>query len=227
MIEQLPKCWANRLKAELTASYFAELVAFVEQERSQHSVYPPVGDVFSAFRLTPYEKTRVLLLGQDPYHGEGQAHGLCFSVQSGVKLPPSLKNVFKELNADIGCEIPSHGDLSSWARQGVLMLNTVLTVRAAAANSHRKRGWEKFTDEVIRQVSAKTSPVVFVLWGKPAQKKLDLIDTDRHHVIQSAHPSPLSARNGFFDSRPFSQINQALEDSGQQAIDWAVTQRPS
>lgn len=222
MIEKLPKCWSRQLNDELQAPYFQDLATFVEKERKEHSVYPPVGDVFAAFQLTLFDKTRVLLLGQDPYHGEGQAHGLCFSVKEGVKLPPSLKNIFKELHADLGCEIPGHGNLSSWAKQGVLMLNTVLTVRASEANSHRKRGWETFTDEVIRRVNAKSSPVVFVLWGKPAQKKLELIDTDRHHVIQSAHPSPLSAKTGFFDSRPFSKVNHALESTGQPPIDWAV-----
>jgi uracil-DNA glycosylase len=224
MKNQLPAAWANVLADELAAPYFHELTKFVEEQREQDDVYPPPDEVFSAFHKTPYESTRVLLLGQDPYHGEGQAHGLCFSVKPGVKTPPSLVNIYKELNTDMGCEIPNHGHLTAWAAQGVLMLNTVLTVRSGEANSHRKKGWEKFTDAVIRKVNDKTSRVVFVLWGKPAQKKLSLIDEDRHVVVQSAHPSPLSARTGFFGSRPFSQINQTLEED---PIDWCLSNWPS
>jgi uracil-DNA glycosylase len=223
MDHQLPEAWAELLADELSAQYFGDLKSFVEQERAEHEIYPHNKDVFNAFQLTSFEETRVLILGQDPYHGAGQAHGLCFSVQSGIKVPPSLKNIYKELNSDLGHEVPSHGHLAEWAREGVLMLNTVLTVRASEANSHRKKGWEQFTDAVISAVNEKSTRVVFVLWGKPAQKKLDLIDTERHVVVQSAHPSPLSARTGFFGSRPFSQINQALVGSGQESIDWTIT----
>lgn len=222
MDEQLSKSWSQRLADELALPYFAELKSFVKQQREQHIVFPSSDDVFNAFQLTTYANTRVLLLGQDPYHGAGQAHGLCFSVQSGVKTPRSLVNIFKELKSDLGYEIPNHGYLAEWAKQGVLMLNTVLTVRSGEANSHRKQGWEQFTDAVIRQMNEKASRVVFVLWGKPAQKKLSLIDTDRHTVVQSAHPSPLSARTGFFGSQPFSQINAALIESDQAPIDWQL-----
>jgi uracil-DNA glycosylase len=222
MTERLPECWTKQLAEELAAPYFTELNEFVQQQREEHTVYPPEEEVFSAFEFASFDNTRVLLLGQDPYHGEGQAHGLCFSVRPEIKTPRSLLNIYKELNSDLGCEIPDHGYLADWAKQGVLMLNTVLTVRESEANSHRKKGWEKFTDAVIQKVNAKSSRVVFVLWGKPAQKKLNLIDAERHSIVQSAHPSPLSARTGFFGSRPFSKINQALIESGQQPIDWAL-----
>jgi uracil-DNA glycosylase len=207
----LPNSWQTVLAAELDKPYFQKLEAFLAQERQNHTIYPPVAEVFSAFELTPYESVKVLLLGQDPYHDENQAHGLCFSVRPGIKTPRSLVNIFKELKDDIGCNIPSHGYLESWAKQGILMLNAVLTVRAHTPNSHKNQGWEKFTDAVISKVNDKADPVVFVLWGSYAQKKLDLIDTNRHTVIQSAHPSPLSARNGFFGSKPFSAINSALK----------------
>ena len=219
---RLPKSWAGVLKDELNAPYFAELRAFVEAEREQHQVFPPPQDVFNAFKMTPYDQVRVLLLGQDPYHDDGQAHGLCFSVQPGIKPPPSLANMYKELKNDLGCDIPQHGNLVAWAEQGVLLLNTVLTVRAHKANSHRRKGWERFTDAVIRQVNAQQSHIVFVLWGNPAKKKADLIDTDRHTIVQAAHPSPLSARNGFFGTKPFSAINAALEESGQGPINWCI-----
>ncbi len=220
---QLPNSWADELKPELDAPYFAELKEFVDAEREQHEVFPPADDVFNAFKMTPFDKVRVLLLGQDPYHDDGQAHGLCFSVRPGVKLPPSLANIYKELKSDVGCNIPNHGNLESWAKQGVLMLNTVLTVRAHKANSHRRNGWETFTDAVIQLVNAKETGVVFVLWGKPAQKKADLINTDCHTIVQSVHPSPLSAHTGFFGSKPFSAINAALRKSGQEPIDWCIT----
>jgi uracil-DNA glycosylase len=190
-------------------------------------VYPPAKDVFAAFALTPFEEVRVLLLGQDPYHDHGQAHGLCFSVRPGVKPPPSLANIFKELHDDIECAIPDHGCLVSWARQGVLMLNVVLTVRAHQAHSHRGKGWETFTDAVIRKVNDKAAPVVFVLWGKPAQKKARLIDLQRHAIVAAAHPSPLSAHRGFFGSKPFSAVNQALVERDQQTVDWQIPDRAS
>lgn len=217
-----PSSWSAVLSDELSADYFAELQTFLAAERRQHAVFPPENEVFTAFALTSYDRVRVLLLGQDPYHDTDQAHGLCFSVRPGVKTPPSLRNIYRELHDDLGCEIPNHGYLPSWANQGVLMLNTVLTVRAHQAHSHRKKGWEQFTDAVIRKVNEKSRRVVFVLWGKPAQQKIRLIDTQRHAVIQSAHPSPLSARRGFLGSRPFSAINRILREAGQREIDWCI-----
>jgi uracil-DNA glycosylase len=219
---ELPRSWARVLADELTASYFVELQAFVEQERRRHSVYPPAADVFAALAMTPYDRVRVLLLGQDPYHDEGQAHGLCFSVRPGVRPPPSLVNIFQELHDDLGCPIPKHGHLAAWARRGILLLNTVLTVRAHAAGSHRGHGWEKFTDAVIRKVNEKRDPVVFVLWGRPAQQKIKWIDAGRHAIVTAAHPSPLSAQRGFFGSRSFSAVNQALRGWGQEELDWRL-----
>ncbi len=221
-IPPLPDDWLDTVSDEFQKPYWPKLQKFVAEERQQYDVYPPEADVYSAFQLTPYNHVRVFLLGQDPYHGPGQAHGLCFSVRPGRETPPSLVNIYKELRDDIGCQIPNNGYLVPWAEQGVLMLNAVLTVRAHLANSHKGKGWETFTDAVIRQVNAKSDPVVFVLWGGYAQKKLPLIDTSRHVVIQSVHPSPLSARSGFFGSRPFSQINAALRAAGQPEIDWQI-----
>ena len=214
--------WNPILRAELDAPYWAELQAFVAQERREHVVYPPADEVFAALHLTPYAATRVLILGQDPYHGPGQAHGLCFSVRRGVRRPPSLDNIFKELADDVGCAPPGHGNLEAWARQGVLLLNSVLTVRAHHAGSHAAKGWERFTDRVIRVVNDKPERVVFVLWGAYARKKAALIDLSRHVVIESAHPSPLSARNGFFGSRPFSRANAALAEAGLGPIEWCI-----
>lgn len=222
---KLPPSWRRVLGDELSEPYFQDLQKFLRDERHRHTVYPPAKDVFAAFELTPFDKVRVLLLGQDPYHGDGQAHGLCFSVRQGIKPPPSLANIFKELHEDLGCEILDHGCLESWARQGVLMLNTVLTVRAHQANSHRGKGWEMFTDAVIRKVNGKRAAVVFVLWGGPAQKKARLIDLNRHALVQAAHPSPLSARRGFFGSKPFSAVNRELKSRGQKAIGWRIENR--
>jgi uracil-DNA glycosylase len=218
----IPEPWQPLLAQETEKPYWPRLEAFVGEERDKHTVFPPEADVFNALALTPPDNVRVLLLGQDPYHNEGQAHGLCFSVLPGVPLPPSLANIFKELQSDLGCPIPNNGYLTSWAEQGVLMLNAVLTVRAHEANSHKGHGWEIFTDAVIKAVNTRPDPVVFVLWGGFAQKKLTLIDTERHTVVQSAHPSPLSARTGFFGSRPFSQINAALNTSGKPEINWQI-----
>ena len=215
--------WSSLLRREFDRPYWAELQDFVRHERERHVVFPPHDEVFSALHLTPFAATRVVILGQDPYHGSGQAHGLCFSVRRGVPIPPSLRNMHKELHQDLGCPTPSHGNLEHWARQGVLLLNTTLTVREGEAASHQGRGWETFTDEVISAVDAKSSRVVFLLWGAASRRKKSLIDTDRHTVIESAHPSPLSAHNGFFGSRPFSRANQALRESGQEPIDWAIT----
>ncbi len=222
MKQYLPADWHALLADELEKPYFQELEAFLEQERQQHTIYPAEEDVFSALKLTPYEQVNVLLLGQDPYHNENQAHGLSFSVRPGVKLPPSLRNMYKELQADLGHDIPNNGYLVPWAKQGVLMLNAVLTVRANQPNSHKNKGWEKFTDAIISKVNKKSSPVIFVLWGSYAQKKEKLIDLERHIVIKSAHPSPLSARRGFFGSRPFSTINKALSAAGKPEIDWRI-----
>jgi uracil-DNA glycosylase len=218
----LPASWRPVVGEEVRQPYYAELTAFLEAERRHHTVFPPEERVFSALELTAYEEVRVLLLGQDPYPGEGQAHGLAFSVLPGVRPPQSLVNIFKELHDDLGCRVPNNGYLAPWAKQGVLLLNTVLTVRAHAPNSHKGKGWEKFTDAVIRKVGAKSDSVVFLLWGGHAQKKIKLIDTDRHVILQSAHPSPLSARNGFFGSRPFSQTNDALRAAGRRPIDWQI-----
>jgi uracil-DNA glycosylase len=218
----LPDGWQPLLADELEKPYFQQLRAFVDQERRIHTVFPPEEQVFSALELTPYERVNVLLLGQDPYHDENQAHGLAFSVRPGVTLPPSLRNVFIELRNDLGCRIPNNGYLVPWASQGVLLLNAVLTVRAHQPNSHKHHGWETFTDAVIRIVSGKPDPVVFVLWGTYAQKKVVLIDTRRHTIVQSAHPSPFSARSGFFGSKPFSRINAALRAVGKPEIDWQL-----
>ena len=219
---RLPQSWKDVLGGELTKPYFQHLQGYVAAERKAHTIYPPANKVFAAFEHTPFNKVSVLLLGQDPYHGEGQAHGLCFSVLAGVKPPPSLANIYKELHADVGCAIPSHGHLVRWAEQGVLMLNAVLTVRAHTPNSHKGKGWEQFTDAAIAAVNKKAEPVVFVLWGGYARKKAKLIDTTRHVIVQSAHPSPLSAYNGFFGSRPFSRINAALHAAGRPLIDWQI-----
>ena len=219
---KLPEDWAEVLNEELEQPYFHKLTRFVEEERSKQQVFPPDEDVFNALKATPFEKVRVFLLGQDPYHDTGQAHGLCFSVLPGIKPPPSLVNIYKELASDTGFLIPKHGYLQSWAEQGVLMLNAVLTVRAHQANSHKDKGWELFTDAIIRKVNAKTEPVIFVLWGGYAGKKATLIDTSRHTILQSAHPSPLSARNGFFGSKPFSKIDQLLKKQGSAEIEWRL-----
>ena len=214
----IPASWQAALEPELSKPYIAKLEQFLSTERATHQVFPPENQVFSALELTPLPKVRVLIVGQDPYHDDNQAHGLAFSVQRGIKVPPSLLNIYKELETDLGIPRAKHGFLEGWAKQGVLMLNTVLTVRAHEPASHKKRGWETLTDAIIKAVSAKPEPVVFVLWGAHAQKKLELIDTTRHTVLQSVHPSPLSAKSGFFGSQPFSKINAALATP----IDWKL-----
>jgi uracil-DNA glycosylase len=222
MPSRLPPSWQKVLADEFNQSYFAKLEEFVAAEREQHDVFPPETDVYNAFKFTPYDKVKVLLLGQDPYHDDGQAHGLSFSVRPGVPAPPSLKNIFKELHDDVGAKVPNNGCLEPWARQGVMLLNAVLTVRAHSSNSHKGKGWEKFTDAVIHKVGEKKDRVVFLLWGAYAQKKAALIDEGVHTVIKSAHPSPLSARSGFFGSKPFSKINAALSAAGRGTIDWQI-----
>jgi uracil-DNA glycosylase len=212
--------WTERLAAVFQRDDFQALCQFVDQERNENKVYPATEDVFNAFRLTDFSDVRVVILGQDPYHGTGQAHGLSFSVCKRCRLPPSLKNIFKELQSDVGCPQPVSGNLESWARQGVLLLNTVLTVREGEANSHRGRGWEPFTDVVIEKLSQRADPIVFLLWGKPAESKASLI-ADHHTILIAPHPSPLSAYRGFFGSRPFSKTNKALEKRGQPSIDWS------
>lgn len=220
----LPKSWRDALSVEFDKPYFKSLAKFVDDERQAFpsGIYPGADQVFAALQFTPLDKVSVLLLGQDPYPGEGMAHGLCFSVDKSVrKLPHSLKNIFKELENDIGIAVPDNGCLTPWAKQGVLLLNTILTLREGKPMSHKGRGWETFTDEIIRKVSGKSDPVVFVLWGKPAQSKIPLIDTARHTIVKAAHPSPLSCRN-FFGSRPFSTINKALRAAGKPEIDWRI-----
>ncbi|WP_344443784.1 uracil-DNA glycosylase [Kitasatospora nipponensis] len=217
----LPESWREVLAAEVEKPYFAELSAFVAAQRAEHEVFPPRGQVLSALEATAYQDVRVLVLGQDPYHDNGQAHGMSFSVLPGTKTPPSLRNIFKELNADLGVPVPDNGYLMPWAEQGVLLLNAVLTVRAHEANSHKAKGWEKFTDAVIKAVSDRAEPCVFVLWGNYAKKKLPLIDTTRHAVVQGAHPSPLSAKL-FHGSKPFSQIDAALTGFGGKPLEWRI-----
>jgi uracil-DNA glycosylase len=222
MKPKLPSSWQAVVGEEFDKPYFHKLEEFLAEERNKYTVYPPRDEVFSALQLTPFDDVNVFLLGQDPYHGENQAHGLAFSVRPGVRPPPSLVNIFKELKNDLGCRIPNNGYLVPWAEQGVLLLNAVLTVRAHQPNSHKNKGWEKFTDAVIRQVGQKESPVVFLLWGGYAQKKVKLIDTDKHAILRAAHPSPLSAKQGFFGSKPFSAANKALRAAGKPEIDWQI-----
>lgn len=218
---RFPGDWHEALGGEPSKPYWKELQQFVEEERAQHQVFPPADDVFNALRFTSYAEVRMLLLGQDPYHDDGQAHGLCFSVRPGIKPPPSLKNIYKELHDDLGCTIPDHGSLEHWARQGVLMLNAVLTVRAHEPASHANKGWETFTDQVIRVVNAKADPVVFLLWGGYARKKAKLVDTKRHGLVEGAHPSPLSVKK-FMGSKPFSAVNAELRARGRGEIDWQI-----
>ena len=220
----IPASWQDVLASEAAAPYFAELARFVAAERAEHQVFPPEDEVFAALEATAYPDVRVVLLGQDPYHDDGQAHGMCFSVRPGVRIPPSLRNMYKELDADLGVAPAAHGYLRAWADQGVLLLNTVLTVRAHEPASHKDQGWEKFTDAVIRSVNDRDTPAVFVLWGAHAKKKTKLIDADKHAIVAGAHPSPLSAKL-FFGSRPFSAVNDALKGFGQEPIDWRLPEQ--
>jgi len=218
---QLPDDWKKALAAEFTKPYWKELTDFVAEERKTQQVFPPENEVFSAFHLTPFANVKAVLLGQDPYHDDGQAHGLCFSVKPGITAPPSLKNMYKELKTDLGCKVPNNGYLVPWANQGLLMINAVLTVRAHQPASHANHGWETFTDAAIRAVSDRADPAVFLLWGGYAKKKKKLIDATRHIVLEGAHPSPLSAKL-FFGSKPFSQVNDALVKLGKTPIDWQI-----
>ena len=219
---QLEASWLARLEGEFEQPYMAELRAFLVKEKANHTIFPPGAEIFNAFAQTPFDRARVVILGQDPYHGPGQAHGLCFSVRKGVAVPPSLKNIFKELNAAFGLPVPQHGELTSWAKQGVLLLNTVLTVRAHQANSHRDRGWERLTDRVIEVLNSEREGLVFVLWGSAAGRKTPMIDARKHVVLRAPHPSPLSAYRGFFGCGHFQQINAHLESRGERPIDWSL-----
>ncbi len=214
--------WQEILGEEFGKSYYRDLREFLKEEYAKEMIYPVKEDIWNAFEHTAYRDVKAVILGQDPYHGPNQAHGLSFSVQPGIAHPPSLRNIFKELESDIGCPKPVNGTLTKWADQGVLMLNTVLTVRQGQAHSHQKKGWEHFTDEVIQQLSAREEPIIFILWGKPAQMKKRLIDTERHHIIEAPHPSPLSAHRGFFGSKPFSKVNKLLQSRGEAPIDFCL-----
>ncbi len=214
--------WEEELKEEFGKEYYQKLYTYVKNEYQTHTVYPPAKDLLNAFHFTPFDKIKVVILGQDPYHNPEEAHGLCFSVRPGVKIPPSLVNIYKEMEEDLGIKPASHGCLTSWARQGVLLLNTVLTVRAHEPMSHRNIGWETFTDQVIRKVNTINRPIVFILWGGPARKKKALLDHPNHLILESAHPSPLSAYRGFFGSKPFSKTNEFLVSHGETPINWEI-----
>jgi len=212
--------WKEVLMPQFESDYFLKLKSFLAEEKKKHLIYPNGKNIFAIFDFVPFDKVKVVILGQDPYHGEGQAHGLSFSVPQGIKIPPSLQNIFKELKSDLNIEAPTSGNLEKWAQQGVFLLNATLTVRANEAGSHQKKGWEQFTDSVIKCLSEKRENLVFILWGNYAQAKEKLIDTKKHYIIKSAHPSPLSAYNGFWESKPFSKTNTFLESKGLKTINW-------
>ncbi len=214
--------WSQALESEFKQSYYSQLYQFIKQEYSTTTIYPNAEDIFNAFHFTPLSQVKVVILGQDPYHNEGQAHGLCFSVKPNVDIPPSLVNIYQELKTDLGCYIPDNGYLEKWAKQGVLLLNTVMTVRAHQANSHQGKGWERFTDAVIQAVNAQDRPVVFLLWGKPAQMKKSMLTNPKHLILEAPHPSPLSAYRGFFGSRHFSQTNEFLSKHSISPVDWQI-----
>ncbi|WP_067841702.1 uracil-DNA glycosylase [Amphibacillus sediminis] len=214
--------WAEQLEVEFNKPYYVKLRQFLKQEYQTQVIYPDMYDIFNALHYTPYANVKVVILGQDPYHGPNQAHGLSFSVKPEVPIPPSLQNMYKELSNDLGCTIPNHGYLVKWAEQGVLLLNNVLTVRRGQAHSHKGMGWETFTNRVIEVINDKPEPVVYLLWGAAAQKKQEMIDTDKHFIIKSPHPSPLSAHRGFFGSKPFSKANAYLQEAGREPIDWQI-----
>lgn len=214
--------WLEALQGEFKKDYYKKLFQTVNEEYRTRQIFPPAEDVFNAFHLTPLKEVKVVIFGQDPYHGDNQAHGLCFSVKPGVEIPPSLVNIYKELQDDLGCKIPNHGYLTKWAEQGVLMLNTVLTVRAHQANSHRGIGWEEFTDAAIRVLNAQDRPIVFILWGRPAQMEKSMLTNPKHLILEAPHPSPLSSYRGFFGSKPFSKTNEFLVANGATPIDWEI-----
>lgn len=214
--------WLAALGNEFRQPYYLELYKFVRSEYSRYTIYPNAEDIFNAFHLTPLSEVKVVILGQDPYHNENQAHGLCFSVKPEVDIPPSLVNIYKELQEDLGCYIPNNGYLEKWARQGVLLLNTLLTVRAHQAFSHQGKGWERFTDSVIRAVNEQDRPIVFILWGKPAQSKKSMLNNPKHLILEAPHPSPLSSFRGFFGSKPFSKTNEFLQNHNIAPIDWQI-----
>ncbi len=219
---QIESSWKSILNDEFKAPYFRELKEFLIEEKKRYTIYPPGKLIFNAFNLTPFDSVRVVIIGQDPYHGRGQAHGLCFSVPYGIAPPPSLINIFKEINDDLGIPVPAHGNLEHWARQGVFLLNATLTVRANQPGSHQRRGWEKFTDAVIKELSKQRVGLIFLLWGKFAHEKESLIDTKKHYVLKAAHPSPYSAFNGFYGCRHFSKTNEILRSHGLPEIDWRI-----
>jgi len=219
---KLPTQWLNVLADEFKKPYFFKLKEFLLTEKKQYQIYPKGDDIFNAFNMTPFSDIKVVILGQDPYHGENQAHGLCFSVEEGVSFPPSLKNIFTELHDDIGCDIPIHGTLTKWAKEGVFLINAVLSVRASEANSHRAKGWELFTDAVIKKISDEKENVVFILWGRPAQMKSSLIDVSKHLILKAPHPSPLSSYRGFFGSKPFSSANNYLISKNIEPVNWCL-----
>ena len=214
--------WLDRLKGEFSKPYYRELYGFIKKEYETQVVYPPSNDIFNAFQYTAFADTKVVILGQDPYHNAGQAHGLCFSVLPPMDIPPSLENIYKELHDELGCYIPNNGLLTKWAKQGVLMLNTVLTVRAHSANSHAGHGWETFTDAALTALNEKETPVVFLLWGSPAQRKASLITNPKHYILRAPHPSPLSAYRGFFGCGHFAKTNEILKENGLSPIDWQI-----
>ena len=214
--------WQEALKDEFQKDYYKKLYVKVREEYQTQVIFPPAEDIFNAFHYTPLGEVKVVIFGQDPYHNVGQAHGLCFSVKKGVDIPPSLVNIYKELQEDIGCDIPNHGDLTAWAKQGVLMMNTVLTVRAHQANSHQGIGWEEFTNAAIRVLNEQDRPIVFILWGRPAQMKRRMLTNPKHLILEAPHPSPLSSYRGFFGSKPFSKTNAFLKANGVKEIDWSA-----
>ena len=214
--------WLEALKPEFKKEYYSKLFDFVKDEYEHHVIYPPSDDIFNALHLTDIDDVKVLILGQDPYINPNQAHGLCFSVQPGNDAPPSLKNIYEELKNDLGCYIPNNGYLEKWARQGVLLLNTVLTVRAGASNSHQNKGWEQFTDAIIKRVNEIDRPIVYMLWGNPAQKKISMLNNPKHLILKAPHPSPLSAYRGFFGCKHFSKANEFLKSNGIEPIDWQI-----
>ncbi len=222
LYKNLDNTWLKILKPEFKADYFKELLEFLNQEKKTKTIYPKVNDIFNAFKTTPFDSIKVVIIGQDPYHGEGQAHGLCFSVNNGIKLPPSLKNIFKEMHTDLDCNIPENGNLIKWSKQGVLLLNSVLTVEKSKPGSHRNKGWEVFTDNIISKISDQHKNIIFLLWGNYAIEKEKLIDAKNHHILKAPHPSPFSAYQGFFGCKHFSKTNEILRKIGEKEIEWEL-----